>query len=103
LLESLLILFCGKNSSKKKKVKQLLNTIWYDEKTKEFHCKSFSRPDTEYIVIYSHGSKEWVCNCPAKIYQEYKTFESAEDKYRLKRKMECIHIIASRAYQALHL
>jgi hypothetical protein len=101
LLESLLILFCGKNSSKKKKVKHLLNTIWYDEKTKEFHVKSFSKPNTEYIVMYSHAGQEWICNCPAKIYHKYKTFETPEDKYRLKKRMECIHIITSRIKDVL--
>lgn len=103
MIDSFLTFFCGKNSTKKKKVRQIFNTIEYCYKTKEYKCRSFTNPDKVYLIIYSSASREWKCNCPAITWQRYERYETKEDRNNLRKKNDCVHIIACRIYKAVEL
>jgi hypothetical protein len=93
--------FCGKDSKKKKKVKFLLNNIEYNKETNEFTCKSYSHPEIIHTVLYSHANKEWSCSCEAGTWRKYRMYESPEQKYSLRKKWRCVHMIASIIYRQL--
>ena len=101
VLDALLIYYCGKNGTKKKKILKVLDTIKFNEDTNEFICKSSSIEGKTYTVMYSTKSQEWFCDCPAILYKPYKTYESPEEKYRKKQSNYCVHILASRIYKTL--
>jgi len=101
VLDSLLTFYVGKDGTKRKKVRQILETIKFNEKTKEFICQSSRFPEKQYNVMYSTKSQEWFCDCEAILYKKYKTYDSPEEKYRLSRKNGCIHILACKVYNAL--
>lgn len=103
MIDSFLTFFCGKNYTKRKKVRQIFNTIEYCPLTKEYKCRSFTNPDKTYLIIYSSASREWKCNCPATIYQRYERYETKEERNKLRNKNDCVHIIACRIYKAVEL
>lgn len=100
MLESLLIFYCRKDSRKKNKVKKVLETIEYNETTKEYFCKSTTK-DKTYCVIYSTTAKYWKCSCPYLGFVKYRTFDNVHDRNRLTNLNDCCHIIATKIHKAL--
>jgi hypothetical protein len=101
MINALLTFLVGKNSTKRKKVLQVLDSLSFNEKTGEFTAKSTTN-DKNYTIIYSSKAKEYRCDCPALAYQEYRTFESLNDRNNLRKRFKCIHILACVIYKALN-
>lgn len=102
MIESLLTFFVGKNNTKRKKIKQILQTMTFNPKTNEYTCKS-TRNDNKYTIIYSSKAAVWECDCPALLYRDYKIYETLEDRQKMSRPFECIHILSVRIYNSLIL
>ena len=99
--DSLITFFCGKNSSKKRKVLTILENISYNSETKEYLVPSATNPDKKYNVIYSSKAFEWKCDCQYSTYKKYIRYESVESRLKHFRTSNCVHIIASLIYKTL--
>ena len=93
--DSLITFFCGKNSTKRRKVLRILDGISYNSESKEYTCPSSTNPDKKYVVIYSTKAFEWKCECEASTWYQYQTYESVEQRNSYRNQKRCIHIIAS--------
>lgn len=97
MLNALLSFYCGKNSTKRKKVVTVLDSMSYNDITKEYTCKS-TRNDNTYVVFYSNSIQEWLCNCQAITWRKNKVREEGQ---RERDKGYCIHIISSIIFSLL--
>lgn len=102
MFESLLTYFCGKNSAKKRKIRNIYRTIEFDPETNVYICHSSRFPETIYHIIYSNKMFKHVCSCEAIIYRKYNLYSSPDERNKLRDKTDCIHIIAIKLWKALH-
>lgn len=101
MLESLLTFFCGKNTQKKKKIRQIMKTIEFNPSTMEYTCHSSRFADSIYSIIYSHKAFQWKCNCEASNFKKYETYESPEERSKYIDRRDCIHILAVKIKRVL--
>lgn len=101
VLDSLLTFYFKKDKARQEKCKELLNSLKYNEKTKEFIVHSTSIPDKRYIVFYSESSQEWFCECPTILYKSYRTYEDPIERYQKRKKNSCIHIKACMIWKTI--
>jgi len=80
-----------------------MNSMSYNDETKEFICNSTRNNEKKYTIIYSSKSNEWKCDCDASLYRKYERYESKEDRNALTRSLVCIHIIAAKIYKTMLL
>lgn len=104
VLDSLLTFYCKKDNTKKKQVIFLLDNMKYDETTKVFSCPSIRYPENrmkDHEIKYIKADQTFWCDCEAKLYKKYNTYEDAIERYQKKPELNCVHIIAVKIYQTL--
>lgn len=101
-LESLLQLYAKKDSFKKKKIRTIFKTIEHQIDTNVYKCKSFRYPDQSYYIHWDSKEKSWYCDCIAKLFQKYETYQTVTERKQNKNKITCIHILSVLIYRALN-
>lgn len=101
-IESLLTFFVRKNCGKRRKIRNMLRDLQYNDETREYSVHSSRNHDRVYKVIYSNAARDWKCECEAKTYKRYKRYSSPEERHQLREPDQCIHIIACKIHSFLN-
>lgn len=96
-----MIFYAGKDSRKRKKILKLLNSVTYDEKTKEYYVKSLTSEDKKHIVFYDEAKRQYICDCKAILYENYTRYKDLKERNQKYHRRGCIHVLTTKIWIAL--